>query len=182
MAEFMSPNVGNYQIAKGNVYFTPTGGTKRHMGNAPSVTFQIEAEKLDHFSSMAGIKKKDFSPTVQTTGTLKLTLEEVTLENLQIALLGDAIVTDNSTDGDGDLSFHIGANESVTGLIEIVGSNDIGPKLTNIFFDVTLTPDDAVAFIGEDYTGLSITGDCLAQSIGGNKTAYGKTILQQSGT
>ncbi len=182
MAELEAPNVHNYQIGKANVYFTPEGGARRHVGNCPSATFQVEAEKLDHFSSMAGIKKKDFSATVSTTGTLKLSLEEMNPDNLALALLGDDPAADTSTEGAGNIGFNIGANESVTGRLEIIGSNDIGPKWTYDFYSVTFTPDDAVSFIGEDFAALALTGDCLAQDIGGGKTSYGKAILQNSTT
>lgn len=178
MVEPVSPSTDLYHIGKANVYFTPkTGGTRRHLGNVPELTFQIETEKLDHFSSMAGIKKKDFSATVSSTATVTLSLEEISLENLRLALLGGSIGTDSSTEGDGLQGFEIGAVESFTGEIECIGSNDVGQKVTILLYEVTLTPSDAVSFIGEDYTVLSLTGDCLAKTVGGD-TSFGKVLLQ----
>jgi hypothetical protein len=182
MSDLIPPNVGNYQIGKANVYFTPAGGVRRHMGNCPDANFQVEAEKLDHFSSMAGIKKKDFSATLSVTGTLKLNLEEVSIENMRLALLGGEAAASTSTEGDGNLAFKIGAVESITGRVEIIGSNDVGPKWTYDFPSVTFTPDDAVSFIGEDFTGLALTGDVLVQDYGGGVSAFGEAILQNSTT
>lgn len=180
MTELISPSTGLYQIGKANVYFTKDGGTRRHVGNVSAASIQIETDKLDHFSAMEGIKKKDFSATLSSTCTVKLTLEEISAPNLALALLGDTEATDSDTEGGGNKAFNIGAVESTTGRLEIIGSNDVGPKWTYDLFAVTITPDDAVELIGDDFAGLAVTGDCLAQDVGGSKTAYGKAILQGS--
>lgn len=180
MTELLSPNTGLYQIGKANVYFTKAGGTRRHVGNVDTASIQIESDKLDHFSSMQGIKKKDKSATLSTTCTLKLSLQEISAPNLSLALLGDTEAADSSTEGDGNKSFNIGSVESTSGRIEIIGSNDVGPKWTYDLYNATITPDDAVDLIGEDWAHLAVTCDCLAQDIGSGKTSYGKAILQGS--
>lgn len=177
MPDYISPDVRNYQIAKAAVYFTPSGGSRRHMGNVPEASFQVEVEKLDHFSAQAGIKKKDFSATLQVTGTLTLTLEEMTEDNLKLALLGGD-TTDNT---DGDNVFLIGEVQSISGRVEIIGSNEVGPKWTYDFPSVTFTPSDAVNFIGDDYSALVLNGDTLAVTVG-SKTYFGTAELQGSTT
>jgi hypothetical protein len=147
------------------------------MGNIPEATFQMEPEKLPHFSSMAGIKKKDFSATVSITGTLNLVLEEITEENFKLALLGGD--TEDNTDGNN--VFYIGEVESITGIVEIIGSNDVGPKYTHTFPSVTFTPADAVSFIGEEYNSISLEGEVLAVTVG-SRTYFGTTELQGSAT
>lgn len=181
MADIIAPSVNNYQIGKANVYFTPVGGARRHVGNVPSANFEIAPDKLDHFSSMAGIKKKDFSAVLSVTGTLTLTLEEINADNLALALLGSDPAADNTTEGDGNIAFIIGAVESVSGRVEVIGSNDVGPKWTYDFPSVTFTPSNAVDFIGEDFSGLQIEGDVLATTIDGT-VGFGKAVLQQSAT
>lgn len=181
MADLIAPSTGNLQIGKANIYFTPVGHARRHIGNVPTGTFELAIDKLDHFSSMSGIKKKDFSATLSVTGTLTLSLEEMNVENLALAMLGDTPAADNSTEGDGNIGFIIGEVESVTGRIEVIGSNDVGPRYTYDFPSVTFTPSKAVDFIGEDFTALELTGDVLAVTIDG-KVGFGKAILQTSGT
>ncbi len=43
-------------------------------------------EKLDHFSSLTGVKSKDRTEILSSAGTLDITFEEMTAENLRLAL------------------------------------------------------------------------------------------------
>ena len=57
----------NYTLGRGKVYFsrfiaaiqTPEGF--EYIGNTPELSFTIESENLDHFSSDAGVREKDAS-------------------------------------------------------------------------------------------------------------------------
>jgi len=75
------------------MYFTPVGGEERHMGNCPKFTTKLTPDELDHTSAMDGQGLVDDSINKATTGEISLTLDEHTLENLQIANLGGAITT-----------------------------------------------------------------------------------------
>ncbi len=180
MPDFTSPNVGNYTIPKGNAYFTPDGGARRHLGNAPEANFSMEVEKLEHFSAMAGIKTKDFTAVLSKSATVTITLEELTLDNFRIALLGG----DNEPDPastEGDLSFEIGTEDAVTGKLEIIGSNDIGPKYTWVFPSVTFTPSgDGVNIISDSddaVASIQVEGDVNAVN-----GSFGRITLQDSTT
>lgn len=158
MPDFTSPNVNNYQIPKGDVYFTPAGGERRHMGNAPAAELTLDVETLEHFSSRTGVRTKDFTAVTGKTGTLALTLDEITKENLRIALLGGAV----STDTEGNYSFEIGTVSEVNGRVEIIGTNDIGPKYSFDFPSVTFTPSGALGFISDEYNNIELEGEVLA--------------------
>lgn len=160
--ELASPNVLNYAVLKGNVYFTPSGGTRRHLGNAPQFQLELGVDKLDHFSSMTGVKTKDQSIVLEKTCTVNLTLEEVTLKNLNIALLGGAIAGDTDTTDGGLLGFNIGVNSTINGVLELIGSNDVGPQMKITLPSVNFTPSNAIDFIGDDWAGVELTGDVLA--------------------
>ncbi len=176
MAELTSPNVNNYGVLKGNVYFTPSGGgTRRHLGNAPQFQIELGVDKLDHFSSMTGVKTKDQSIVLEKTCTLTMVLEEITLKNLQLALLGGAIASDTDTTNGGLQGFEIGAVAQNNGVIELIGSNDVGPKYVMTLYSVNLAPDGAIDFIGDDWAGLQITGDVLAVN-----GSFGRIDLQDS--
>lgn len=168
MAELTSPDTGNYAVLKGNVYFTPSGvgGTKRHMGNCTQFDFEPAVNTLDHFSSMTGIKTKDFSEALEKSATLLLTLEEITLSNLQIALLGDTIAGDPVTatsEGHGLMGFEILANALVNGKVEIIGSNTVGPKYQIILPSVNFIPSKAISFMGDsNWASIELKGDVLA--------------------
>ncbi len=95
-----SPSTDNYQLGKGVVYFnrkdlvlgTYTG--ERDLGNAPSFSFNIALEKLEHFSSRGGLKAKDKNIVSQITPGVSFSLDEVTADNLALLTLAD-IVTVN---------------------------------------------------------------------------------------
>lgn len=164
MAELVSPNVLNYAVFKGEVYFTPTGGARRHMGNATVFSMEPTVTKLDHFSSMTGIRSKDKTVVTEKSFTLSITLEEMTLSNFKIALLGGDIGADsvNTTEG-GLQGFEIGAETSTNGVIEFFGTNEVGPQYDMRLYSVELSPDGAVEFIGDnDWANVALTGDVLA--------------------
>jgi hypothetical protein len=178
MPDFTSPNVQNYAIPKANVYFTPVGGERRHIGNVPAANFSMEIERLEHFSAMAGIKIRDFTAVTSKSGTLTLTLEEMTLANLSLALLGSAPTADT----DGDFGFDIGAADAITGRVEIIGSNDIGPKYTYDFPSVTFIPTDGVDFISDAddaVQSVQLEGEVNAT---GTPASFGRATLQDSAT
>src|SRR4051812_34311615 len=117
-----SPDTDNYFIGKGIAKFTPTGGILRDLGNAPEVELTPNVDKLDHFSSRSGVKKKDRTVVVTKGMALRVVLDEITVQNLQMLLLGGE-VADNS---DGSKSFQIFAESEITGAFAFTGTNDVG--------------------------------------------------------
>jgi hypothetical protein len=174
-----SPNTDNYAVLKGNVYFTKTGGTRRHLGNCTQLAVTPEVEKLDHFSSMAGVKSKDKSVVIQKTLTLTLNLEEITLDNLQLALFGGDIAAadgEATTDGGNDRGFDIFAVSEITGVLEVIGSNDIGPKYNARFPNVSFSPDGGIDLIGDDdWAALQVSAEALYTD-----GTFGRMWLQDS--
>lgn len=91
-----SPNTDNYTLGKGIVYFNQknlsTGlyGGERDLGNAPSFSFNIALEKLEHFSSRGGLKAKDKEIISKITPSVSFTLDEVNVENLALLTLADS--------------------------------------------------------------------------------------------
>lgn len=162
MPDYTSPDVRNYAVLKGNIYFTPAGGDpvndRRHLGNVPEGEFEPSVEVIDHFSAMEGVRTKDFTATLQKTATLTLTIEELTAANFSLALMGDV-----ETDSDGNKVVDILSTDVVRGRVEIVGTNDIGPKMTWNFPSVAFRPSGAISFIGDDdWSNIEVTGEVEA--------------------
>src|SRR3954468_6811676 len=87
-----SPSVANYFIGKGIVKWKgPSDVAYRHLGNAPTFELTPNVTRLDHFSSMAGIRLKDLLVVIQKQMTVRFHLEEVTPENLALALMGTIV-------------------------------------------------------------------------------------------
>ncbi len=105
---YVAPDVRNYTIGRGNIYFARTNADdentgEMHLGNGPAFLVTPTTENLDHYSSMEGIKKKDLSINVTTDIGLKFTLDEPNRNNINLALLGgDTIAT--TAQGDGNIN------------------------------------------------------------------------------
>lgn len=84
-----SPNVANYYVGKGVVSWEPQGGGAfQDLGNVSKFEFQPEVKTLDHYSSRFGTKIKDLAIVLEKSAKVSLTMDEFTLANLQIALMG----------------------------------------------------------------------------------------------
>ena len=129
----VSPDVNNYHIGKGVVTFKEAGGsTFVDLGNAPSFVYTPTVEKVEHFSSREGVKTKDFTAITQVGATVKLTLDEITGQNLAMFALAD--VDDTTTPGEVVLS---GLSKAeFKGDIKVSGTNDIG---LHVDFEATIS-------------------------------------------
>ncbi len=138
----VSPNVQNYHIGKGIVSFKEEGGsTFVDLGNAPSFVYEPSVTKLEHFSSMEGVKTKDFTAVSQIAAKVTLELDEITALNLSFFALGevdDTVPTAVTIAGLTKAEF--------TGDIKVVGSNDIGQKI-DFLATVSFVPTGSFSFI-----------------------------------
>jgi len=95
MATNMSPSPENYTLGKGVPYFdrlSPTTGLhtgELDLGNAPTFSFSIAIEKLEHYSSRGGLSAKDKEITRQITPSLAFTLDEINVQNVSLLTLGE---------------------------------------------------------------------------------------------
>jgi hypothetical protein len=98
-------NVGNYSLGKGIVYFGRTDANgdslgELDLGNAPIFAITPETETLAHYESRDGIKEKDLEVETSIGYSLKITLDEIAKENLNLAFRGeDAITSETQSDG-----------------------------------------------------------------------------------
>jgi len=151
-----SPNVQNYHIGKGIASFKETGtGTYRDLGNAPSFVYTPNVEKKEHFSSREGVMTKDFTAITQVGATVKLTLDEVTPENLAYFALGVV-----GTDTSGNMTISGLSKTEFSGDIKVVGTNDVGQQVD---FDATVSfvPSGDFSFItdGDDFTTIELEAE-----------------------
>jgi len=89
-----SPSPNNYQLGRGKVYFDIFDGSgnltgELDLGNAPEFNLAPEVEKLEHYSSMSGLKTKDKEVALEVKLTGSIQLDEINLRNLKLAFLGD---------------------------------------------------------------------------------------------
>jgi hypothetical protein len=148
-----SPSTLNYFIGKGTLVFTPTGGVERDLGNCPTFKVTPEFEKLEHFSSRGGIKELDDEVLVSKSGVVEFTLDEITIENLALALFGDETSTDDG--------FEIFAASAKTGELVLTGTNDKGNQMEVTIAKVSFNPEEGVDFISEEFGVLTMSGKML---------------------
>ena len=155
----MAASIDNYTVGKGIVSFKPTGGASYvDMGNCTEFEFTPEIEKLDHFSSREGVRTKDKSVVLQKSGTVRLVLDEWSVDNLKLAVLGSSAVV-----GGADV-IQIFDESSVSGSLKFTGTNDIGPKYEWIFSAVDFIPSSALNLISDEWGTIELTGECAAVS------------------
>lgn len=121
-----SPNVMNYHIGKGIVTFKETGatGTAVDLGNAPSFVYTPKVTKLEHFSSREGVKTKDFTAITEIGAMIKITLDEITAENLAFFTLGDVDAT-----VPGSITIAALKKTEFVGVMSVAGTNDVGQQV-----------------------------------------------------
>ena len=162
-----SPNIGNYYIGRGLVSIKLLGESDFTLcGNSPQFEFQAKPNQLDHYSSMSGVKYKDFVAVTEIGGTLTMVLEEFTARNMGLALLG----LPSSPTGSPGLeteTIDIFADPVIYGAVQFVGANDVGPQWTTTFNLVLLKPNKAVSFIGNTWGTVDLMGDVLYDRLSG---------------
>ena len=123
-----SPDIANYQIPTGKVYFTDattSGAQEVDLGNCVNFSITNEVTTKDHFRSYGGRRTKDKTIITQVGATIKFTLDEITIDNVALFALGDI---SGGSSGGGSVS---GLSKTeFTGTLRIAGDNDVGPKLS----------------------------------------------------
>ena len=161
-----SPNIGNYYIGRGLVSIQLLGETQfTPCGNSPQFEFMAKVTSLDHFSSMTGVKVKDFTAVTEISGSLTMVLEEFTARNMGLAMLG--LPSSSGPTSMENETIDIFADPVIYGSVKFVGANDVGPVWTTTFPLVSLKPSKAIAFIGNTYGTLDLLGDVLFDRLTG---------------
>ena len=153
-----APSIDNYYIGKGRVFWTPEAGVERDLGNVPEFEFTPELEKLAHYSSRSGVRTKDREVVIEKSATLRIVMEEWSVQNLQMALMGGTAVANV----DGNQEFALLAVDEVRGAIRFEGANSIGPKIDITLPLVSLSPASSITPIGDEWGGLEVSGEVLA--------------------
>lgn len=154
-----SPDVLNYYIGKGTVSIKLDGeGSFRNVGNVPELELTPEIETLEHFSSQSGVKTKDREVVTEKGGTLRIVLDEITAENLQLSLVGGLDV--NSPDDDKEID--IMSLSELKGAVNFVGANDIGQQVDIALLSVDFSKGAPFNLMSDEWGQIEITGELLA--------------------
>jgi hypothetical protein len=158
-----SPNVANYHIGKGIVSFKEVGAsTFIDLGNAPKFIYTPAVTKKEHFSAREGVKTKDFTAITQIGATIKVTLDEITGDNLAMFALATS-----GTDTDGNVTLSGLSKAEFTGDIKVVGTNDIGQQV-DFLATVSFIPAGDFSFItdADDFTLIELEAEVMKSTAG----------------
>ena len=147
----MAASVNNYTIGNGVASISADGMSWTDLGNCSKFEFTPNIEKLDHFSSRSGVKTKDLTVVLSKSGTLSLTLDEITVENLMLAVFGAA--------GTSGVDIEILAADTIVKHVKIVGDNDVGNSYTWTFPSVSFIPGQAFNVISEEWQTIDLEGE-----------------------
>lgn len=158
-----SPNVENYVVGKGKVYFRPEGATgdvlDYRVGNVTEFELSPTIETLDHFDQQSGVRSKDKSVVLEKGMTARMIMEEWTPSNLSMFLLG----TPDDTNID-NVTIDIFSQNSLKGHLRYVGENEIGPRWTFDLPAVEFKPEGSLNPISDEWAGIEVTGEILRQA------------------
>lgn len=157
----MTASTDNYYVGKAIITFKKTGaGSATDLGNIPECEFSFNVEKLEHFSSRAGVKSKDKSVIISKSATVRLVMEEITAENMALALGGTV-----ATNSDGSKTFGLMGENSVEGELTITGTNEIGNQV-NWVGNVSFSPSGSFNPISDEWGSVEATGEILVDAYG----------------
>lgn len=173
MATLSSPDIRNYRIGKGNFFIKTSADTvRRHIGNVPEFEFTPELTKLEHFSSMDGVKSRDKTVIIERKGSIRFVIEEMTKENMTIALLGEA--TAQGSGNDVDIS--IFTEDAIRCEMWFEDTSDVGPHINYYFPAVDIIPSGAIGLISDEFQQIELTGE--VQAVNGS---FGTATYVQDG-
>lgn len=96
------PQTKDFKLGRGKVHFaeidSTTGKPKgfRAVGNAPGLTVTLETEKLEHISSLEGLRTIDKELVISQKMSISLILDEINFQNLAIFFSGQSTTFTNS--------------------------------------------------------------------------------------
>ena len=132
------------------------------IGNVGKFTVTPQPEIKEHYSSMTGKKLVDKIAIVSAKAEFSLEVDEWTLDNAGMALLGL-----QATDTVGTFIEIMGA-QSVERQLKFTGSNDFGGRVEVILPQCFFMCKDAISLIGDDWGPLTITGQILRENLTGS--------------
>ena len=152
-----NPSTKLYTLGKGVITiaeYDDNGvlGTYVDVGNAPEFSLELSEEKIEHYSSRSGAKRKDAEVTIQVGYMINFVLDEFSVANLAKFLRGTLVGT-----------YQITANTALTKqyAVRFTSDNAHGPNQIWNFHKCTLKPNGALNLISDEWNTMPFTGEGL---------------------
>jgi hypothetical protein len=162
MASLNAPDTENLRVGRGILSFQETGATEaRDLGEVPECELSLTIEKLDYFTSRAGIRSKTKSVVLERGGQLRFVMNSFTPANMALFFLGT--VTENTIS---QPTFDILDQDAIAGQIYFHGTNSVGPRYDFHLHNVEISPTGSFNFIDEDdWSGVEVTAEMLLSTV-----------------
>ncbi len=165
------PTGGQLYIGKGVVSIKKTGAMDwTDMGFVSKFQLALSETSIDYFSPRQGIKQKVRSLITEQAGKLTIVIDDMTIDNLALAVMGDDVATTA-----GDPVVQIFAVTSITCEMQFIGANEVGGTFDAYLRQVQLKPSGTVDLIGDALGSLTLEGD--VQSVSGDWGNIKRTAL-----
>jgi hypothetical protein len=132
--------------------------TLSDIGNVGKFEFQPEAKTLEHNSARGGVSTVDLVVDLQRRAKLSLEMDEITMENLEFALLG----TMGGTSPNRKIALFNAPRSNV--VFDLVGTNDIGHHFHVVFPSCRIYPPKSLGFIDENFIKMAVDADVFSIS------------------
>src|ERR1051326_2023313 len=151
-----SPNINDTYLGAGRVEWKGSADPSyRHLGEVDMFAVTGNVERKDFYSKLVGKRRKARSVVGQEQATCRFRMREVNPENLGLFFLGSV------TSGPPAVVQIMDLGE-VNGALRFVGTNDVGEKLQCDLPNVNLAPNGDFDFLADDWGGMEITAEVIA--------------------
>jgi hypothetical protein len=150
----MALNIGNQTLGRGKILFslfkqgTHTPAGFRYVGNTPSFNLTISQDKLDHFSSDAGVRVKDKSIILQVDYSGNLVMDDLNSANLSLFFFGNQS-TLSQTSATAQSESFTGTTQGYAYQLGMTTGNPTGVRQIS---NVVVTVSASSKTLGTDYT------------------------------
>lgn len=163
----ISPNTNNLVLSTGIVKWKGPGDSDyRDIGEVMTFDFTLDVTEKEHISKRHGARIVDFTVTERVGGTLTMTLQEMTSDNVVLALLGTKAV------GGPPVSIVIGTNTEIVGSVRFIGTNNVGPRAQVDFVTVKITPTKGLNLLSDDWGNIELVGKVYGDPVTGSFGTY----------
>ncbi len=163
----MSADTDDIRIGKGVVSFMEEGESDmRDLGWVPTFQVTPEITEKDYNSAREGITTVAITYVTKIKNSIKFRMDSIVPENLAYFALAEV-----ETDTEGETTLLSLTKTQITGILQCVGSNDIGAKV-NWIGKVSLRPSGTLDLItdGDDFSGIEIEATVIRT----DEYGYGK--------
>ncbi len=156
----VSPNIGNYQVARGFISIMLEGESVfTDCGSVSEMTSLVKPTKLEHYNPRQGVQTKDLVVVTRLEATLTFVMEEITARNLAFAVLGSPTESPPGT-----YTVDMYTTPLIYASLLFTPTNVAGPKWSIEYPLVIITPNKVMELISKGsgaWTELSFDADVL---------------------